>query len=639
MDYFRRTAQGRNSEVLGFKQLKADLMMRLLNLEGLSKTIWGSFEGEKKLFLERYAEGANEGFKTGHLSAEFKKLNFSPEEWKPEHTILVLLLQSFDQTRKTFMRDYDEEKNKEFWKDKAVRLFDEDHLPWASTILKKGEYPTRESELPQTTSVSLPANLWSPFPTIFGNESGSNNWVVSKNKSKSGKALFANDPHLDLKTPLFWYWINFKLPQGKVLGASLPGVPVVVSGTNGNVAWGLTNSYYNSADIMALKDLSDDDLEVIWPRVDVKLWFLKIPFFFKSFERLKSGRPILPLETELKYKLALKWSGYSLKASDFYPMFDLFKGNNVTEIHEVILNVGIPSWNFVFADKKGDIGYGLVGKTYKTTSKTAYGIPLVTLEEFHKEEFLKSNEKPSLLKPTRDYIYSANNRHFPEDAKFYGGRGYSKSFRGLRIEEMLQGPQDIEIFKAIQCDIEAIDARFFLPKLNQFLNVPEFKNWNRLAVDHSKIVPIYRRLMDLTMNEWKVNEYALYRLLDNLNEEQKKELQRFYQEAKTDIGERQWSDVLIANFPHMSKSEEFNFSPRLPGVGDKHSVNPGTSRWNEQHKVYDHYSGASMRLIIEMGEVPKIYLSLPGLNRLYDQRPDFSPWEEWRRCEYREVNF
>ena len=167
MDNFRRTAQGRNSEVLGFKQLKADLMMKLLNLEGLSKTIWESFEGEKKFFLERYAEGANEGFKTGSQSSEFKKLNFSPEEWKPEHTVLVLLLQSFDQTRKTFMRDYEEEKNKEFWKDKAEGLFDEDYLPWASTILKKGEYPARESELPKTTTVSLPVNLWSPFPTVF----------------------------------------------------------------------------------------------------------------------------------------------------------------------------------------------------------------------------------------------------------------------------------------------------------------------------------------------------------------------------------------------------------------------------------------------------------------------------------------
>lgn len=639
MDYFRRTGQGRNAEVLGFNQLKSDLMMKLLNLEGLSKKIWESFEGEKKRYLEKYAEGANEGFKLGSQSTEFKRLDFIPEEWKPEHTILVLLLQSFDQTRKTFMRDYDEEKNKEHWKEKASELFDEDHLPWENTILKKGEYQTRGDKHLQTSSFSSPLKLWAHFPTVFGLESGSNNWVVSKNKSKTGKALFANDPHLDLKTPLFWYWINFTFPEGKVIGASLPGVPVVVSGTNGKVVWGLTNSYYNSADIMAITDLSDEDREVIWPRVDIKFWFFKIPFFFKSFERLRSGQPILPLETELEYKLALRWAGHSLKPQDFYPMFDLFKSKDVSEIHDVVLSVGIPSWNFVYADRAGDIGYGLVGKIYKSTSKTDYGIPLVTLDEFEKEEFLEPSERPSLLKPARHYIYSANNRHWPADAKFYGGRGYSKSFRGLRIDEMLQSMQDIESFKSIQCDREAVDARFFIPKLQKILNLSEFSNWNRLAEDVSKILPLYRRLMDIMMKEWKVNEYALYKLLDQLPPLQVKELQNFYQQAKSDIAARTWSEVLFLNFPHMSKSEDFVFSPEISGVGDKHSVNPGTARWNEKKKMYEHYSGASMRLIIEMGEVPKIFLSLPGLNRFYDKEPSFSPWEEWRRCEYREIIF
>src|SRR5690606_20515457 len=129
-------------------------------------------------------------------------------------------------------------------------------------------------------------------------ESGSNNWVVSKHKSKTGKALFANDPHLDLKTPIFWYWVNFHTPELKVIGASVPGVPVVVSGTNGDVAWGLTNSYLNSADIFFLKDVKDSDIEEFRPTVNVKWWIFKLPFFFKSFERLKTGHRLLPLDNQ-----------------------------------------------------------------------------------------------------------------------------------------------------------------------------------------------------------------------------------------------------------------------------------------------------------------------------------------------------
>ncbi|WP_408097819.1 penicillin acylase family protein [Peredibacter sp. HCB2-198] len=638
MDYFRRVGQGRNAEVLGFSQLRSDLMMRLLNLEELATKLWNEFPPERKRLLELYAEGANAGFVEGKKAREFQDKWYEPEPWRPEHTVLILLLQSFDQTRKTFFRDYEEEKLKAKWGSKTEELFDEDHMPWESTILKEGEYLKKET--PKTTYTNHKnVKLWAEFPSVFGLESGSNNWAISKKKSKTGHAILANDPHLDLKTPMFWYWIKISTPEEKVIGASVPGVPVIVSGTNGKVAWGLTNSYLNSADVYFASDAKDSDIETFRPTVWIKVWFFKVPFMFKSFERLKTGQRILPLETDTDKKLVLRWTGFSLKPEEIFPMFDLYKVKNVPEMNDLLSQIGLPSWNYVFADTKGDIGYRLIGKTYLNREKNPYGISERTLTEIQNEEYLPVENRPQVIKPKREYVYSANNRHWPSDAAFYGGRGYSYSFRGFRIEEMLKDHEDPEAFKKIQCDRKVVDARFFLPKIQKYLQADEFKNWDMLATNDSKVLPLYRRLLDLTFEKWEVNEYALFKLLDDLTETQVLEFKSFFEEANKDVQGRPWSEVLRLNFAHMSKNESWIFSPELPGVGDNHSVDPGTSKWNPDRKVFEQYSGASMRMIIEMTETPKIQLVLPGLNRDYTERPETSPWENWRDCQYTTLAF
>lgn len=640
MDYFRRVGQGRNAEVYGVSHLKSDLMMRLLDLPAQAEKLWKNFSKDQKKWLELYSQGVNKGFETGKLSREFSEKNYLPEPWIPQHTLLVLLLQSFDQTRKTFFRDYEEERLKHKWGKSAESLFDEDNLPWENTILKDGEYAKKEVLVKTTSFKAKPAKLWAEFPTVFGLESGSNNWAVSKDKSRTGKALFANDPHLDLKTPMFWYWISLSTPQAKVIGASVPGVPVIASGTNGKVAWGLTNSYLNSADALFVQGLTSDDVESVRPWVMVKFWFFKLPFFFKSFEKLKSGHRVLPLENSSNEKMVLRWTGFRLRPEDIYPMFNLFHVQDVDDMDKLTSKIDVPSWNFVFADTKGDIGYRLVGKTYRHEEKHPLGIPTVGAEELNRENFLEAAEKPHVLRPLRGYVYSANNRHWPSDSKFYGGRGYSYSYRGFRIDELLkEKAHDVQSFQNIQCDRQVVDARFFVAKMLKYLELPEFQNWSMLATDDSKALPLFRRLMDLMKQNWEVNEYALFRLLDNLTPKQQEDLKSFHAQALEEVSGRTWGEIHRVKFSHMSKNQGWIFSPDLAGVGDTHSVDPGTSNWNPDQKIYEQFSGASMRFIVEMDKEPKIWLSLPGLNRDYQRQPSFSPWEEWKNCQYQVIKF
>ena len=642
MDFFRRVGLGRNAEVLGYTHLKSDLMMRLLNMEAKAKALWESFPEDKKITLRSYAQGVNEGFKIGKNAHEFKDRGFEPQAWLPEHSLLVLLIQSFDQTRKTFYRDYEEEKLKETWGDKAAQLFEEDDVPWLNTILKEGEYPQAQMAATHENTKKFPTSkLWANFPKPFGDESGSNNWVVSSKKSKTGNAILANDPHLDLKTPMFWYWTHLKSPEGEVIGASVPGVPVVVSGTNGKVAWGLTNAYINAADAIVIKDLKEDDLMSVRPMVWIKFGFLKVPFFFKSFEKTKSGLPILPLEVEKDLKLVLRWTGFSLTAAEVIPMFNMLRVSNVTEMNQVLTEVAVPTWNFVFADTKGDIGFRVVGKSYLNKQKSPFGMLEKTLSEISQEEYLPAIDRPHVLKPKRNYVYTANNRHWPKDAGFYGGRAYSESFRGFRIDELIQGPQDTESFKKIQCDQQAVDARFFLKKILSHIEIPELKEWNLVAEDSSKAAPIFRRLMDLMMENWRVNEYALFKLLDQMTPKLKSELEGFYQTAKKETYGRTWGEMRLVAFVHQAKNTDWVFSPEISGVGDKHSVNPGSSKWNEERGLYEQYSGASMRMIIELKPRPEIQLALPGVNRDYSEalKAGSTAWQSWKGCDYQKIEF
>lgn len=641
MDYFRRVGQGRNAEVYGFSWLKGDLVMRLLELPDLAKRLYDELPEAQKVILQNYSAGANAGFEIGKEAKEFKDLGYTPEEWKPEDSILILTLQSFDQTRKTFYRDYEEEKYKERWKEKTDDLFNEDQIPWQNTILKEGEY-TKLTEAKTSFSKTIrKPNLWANFPDVFGKESGSNNWVVSKQKSKSGFAMLANDPHLDLKTPLFWYWINLESPDTKVIGASVPGVPVVVSGTNGKVAWGLTNAYINTADAVFIKDLKDEDLISFRPTVKVKLGFLKVPFFLKSFQKTKDGARVIPLELNSDEKMVLRWTGFNLKGKDLAAMFDLVKSKNVTEMDATLKSVGLPAWNFVFADNKGDIGFRVVGELFKENEKDPYGISFETKEQFLAKELLAPDERPHVLKPKRNYIYTANNRHWPVDSKFYGGRAYNNPFRGFRIDEMLRATDkhDVESFSKIQCDRQAVDARFFTEKLLKVADIPELRGWNFDTDDSTQAPAVYRRVIDLILEDWQVNEFALYKLLDQLTEKQKSEIMSFYKIAKDQINGRKWSEMHRLTFAHLSKNDNWKFSPEIPGFGDLHSVDPGTAMWDPDKKYYEQYSGASMRMIVVMKEVPEIHLALPGYNRNYTENQEKVPaWNEYRACLYNKIS-
>lgn len=709
MDFFRSVVQGKKSELVGFSGLKSDFLFRLLGLTNKAEKIWQTMPPEGRTFLESYALGVNQGAKEALRKGvyEYQTLGGKPELWRPQDTLSLMLLQSFDQTKQSFQVQLDQVQAKvsvgrwgEAWKKKVTSLFQELDLPWGTPILKVGEYPgpassptllpeknaltAQEAAPPQHAGVAT-ADVLEPgdpfFHGLFGDVlgsvgMGSNNWVIAPSRSHSGHAWLANDPHLRLGYPPFWYWSHVTGGKWDTMGASFPGVPFIISGANQKVSWGLTNSFLP---VSRLGYVSEDELtEAVTERPVI--WFrfgpLKLPFFFKTLRRTaKSSLPILPLDAPKGKAAVLRWSGYDLTAQEMMNVFKVMGARSAADADQLFSQVKVPSWNFVFADDHGSIGYRAIGRvprfipsSRKKTSKTHlgydFGIASHTLAEMEEAEAFQQiwtkEEMPHLLNPKRGYVVTANNRQWARHASLVAGNAHLESFRAFRIEELIkQTPRhDLHSLQQIQCDTQEVDARFYLPPLIRILRnghltstelawVDALAVWDWEADLNCHSCGLFRLFMLELVNRLGLDMAGLYRLIvQEKNPEFRAEIVKIFrlslgQLPPLDQVERlRWGAVHLESFAHWSGLAFPGLDPSpgvsIPVPGDDQTVNYSYSTWDGQHFVAT--DGPSHRLIVEMAQPPRIYAVLSGENK--DQLPrqlrdPDSEWSRWSQCKLR----
>lgn len=691
MDFLRRTFQGQAAELVGFQAVRTDFFMRVLNLTRRAEIIWETLPPEFKAKWEAYADGVNLGFKAMKLSKssyEHEKLGGTIEPWLPTHSVGMLLLQAFDQTRRGFEIEVEESRRLKNHPTFAMLSLDDSMVPWATTILKDGEYKkaTKVARVPpdeRRASILAEASQWIGQSENLG---GSNNWVVAGSRTKNGKPLLANDPHLSLKHPPFWHWVHPEFKPGpaakegtvgwEAIGASLPGVPLVVSGANATLAWGLTNSYLDAGELGSVADseLSPDRLVKIRPVVWFRYGFLKIPIFWKTFHRIKMDEkgtelPVLPIDEEAGRKLVLRWTGLELQGSDIQSFSSVMSSKTVQDVGLAFRQVGMPSFNFVFADSQGGIGYQLVGRVFGKQEAPAPGIAQRTLKQLMDIPVLSPEDRPAVMNPKRGFIATANNRHWPKDAFFHGGRGYSRPFRAHRIEELLMATpkHDVESFRKIQCDYQAQDARYLVSFIEKSLSKPgvmaQIKDQDRLkkfvsllgewkktgySTDPAcRVCAWYRRLADRVGTKAGVTEAAVYQLYTSkteMLEPFEKVLAEAFSEVASDFDQDQkklgreefplWSVYHQASFEHMAGRQWFP-SGSIATPGDAQTVSPGSSVFWESDRRYEHVWGASHRLVVELTQPVTVRVQVAGPNvdlptKALDTQG--SAWQKWNAC-------
>jgi penicillin amidase len=319
---------------------------------------------------------------------------------------------------------------------------------------------------------------------------GSNNVVVAPERSLSGGALLANDPHLGISMPSIWFinglhctTVSDACPYD-VAGVSFPGVPGVVLGHNARIAWGATNADPDVQDLVVETPDPADPARYIGPDGS------SLPYTVRT-ERIlvKGGEPVDlvvretihgPILNDVDERLAgaplmaLRWSG-THPASGPDRTYEAILGLNTAasfdEFRAALSLYGAPSQNFVYADVDGHIGYQLPGFVPIRADPNDRGLRPVRGDDGTGEWVgrIAYEDMPTQLDPLVGWIVSANNELVDASYGEFLAAEADPGYRAERIIELIDGySQDgltVDELSIIQNDTAPLRGRDIVPLL------------------------------------------------------------------------------------------------------------------------------------------------------------------------------
>jgi penicillin G amidase len=254
MMLLRRTAQGRLSEVFGPRTLRTDELMRRLDLHGLAARSLAAQDAPTQAALRAYARGVNQWVQVvnaearGRGAPEFFLFPGEIAFWQPSDSIALVKLQGVQMASHL---------QREVLRARLSLVLEDDRLrdimpdaPGAGVAA----LPDFAQLFPDVSPSTLPlqhagGDMLMPFAQPAALAGASNAWAAAPARSASGGTLLANDPHLGFSAPTIWYLARLELASGGVIGATVPGIPAVLSGRSDSLGWGLTSSYMDDQDL------------------------------------------------------------------------------------------------------------------------------------------------------------------------------------------------------------------------------------------------------------------------------------------------------------------------------------------------------------------------------------------------------
>ncbi|HTR82544.1 MAG TPA: penicillin acylase family protein [Bacteroidota bacterium] len=472
MDVSRRAGEGRLSEVFGSSTLKFDRLFRTVGMEHIADSLERNLHPESRRILQAYSDGVNAFILShkGKYPIEFDMLNYEPELWKPIHSLLVARLMAWELNISWYVDLVLGDLYKKLGEDKAKEIFPTypDNAP---VIVPKELKPNLLSD--DLSSMIDVDREFRKFYGTTGTHIGSNAWVVGPQKSTSGKAMLANDPHLGFSAPSKWYEIHLDGGDYNVAGVSIPGTPLVVIGHNRRVAWGLTSTMADDADFyLEMTNSSGEYLyKDVWHPMNVEqdTIFVKdsaaVVLTIKSTPHGPIINDVNPVGSITKDVLvALRWTGQDV-SDEIYSLALIDKAQNWSEFKKGVKEFTVPGQNFVYADADGNIGY-LAGVRLPIRSAQNPTLPMPGWTgEYDWKGFVPSERLPSLYNPPSHFIATANNKMTNAPFPYHISNLWEPPSRIERLDELLQKSEKLspDDFKQIQNDYYSYFAKEVTP--------------------------------------------------------------------------------------------------------------------------------------------------------------------------------
>ncbi len=482
MVMLRRTVQGRLSEVFGARALKTDELMRRFDLYTLATASVAAQDAPTRAALEAYARGVNQWITQvnagalGRGAPEFFLFKSEIAYWQPADSIALLKLMAVQ-----LSSQIDEEVLRA-----RVSMLGQDWLrdimpdtPGAG-VAALPEYAALFPTAPQAVKTAgLSRDDFSPFAPR-GMTGASNAWAAAPERSAAGGSLLANDPHLGLSAPSIWYLARLELASGGVIGATIPGIPVVLTGRNARLGWGITAAYADDQDIL-MEELNPADPERYrtpegWSRFETRRAIITV----KDAEpvtitlRWSVNGPILPgghfnlaTVTPPGHVAAISWTALSAADTSMSAAVALMQAGSLAEADRVSAQFVAPALNLTLADTSG-VGMVTIGALPKRDPAHQ------SLGRMPSPGWILANrwqgtlpyaDNPRFLNPKGGIVGNTNNKTVDRPFPYHVSYDWGDSQRVQRWQRLM-GEREVhsrESFIAAQLDAVSPAARGLLP--------------------------------------------------------------------------------------------------------------------------------------------------------------------------------
>jgi penicillin G amidase len=244
MDLMRRAASGRLSEIAGPATLHIDRMMRTLGLRQCAVADLAALPDDTRAMLEAYARGVNAWIELkGRFAAPEFLLLGVPEEWQPADSLLWAKTMGL-----WLSMNWRQELSRQALSGKLPAASIDQLWPRQTGALRPDAMVRPMAKYAEAASRLL--TVLPRFPGLYtAPPTASNEWAVDGRHTASGAPLLAGDPHLAFGFPGVWYLARIDVGGRVLAGATAPGVPFLVLGHNGKIAWTFTTTGADVQDV------------------------------------------------------------------------------------------------------------------------------------------------------------------------------------------------------------------------------------------------------------------------------------------------------------------------------------------------------------------------------------------------------
>ncbi|MGC3935227.1 penicillin acylase family protein [Pseudomonas atacamensis] len=504
----RLLAQGRLAEMSGASMLNADRYMRAVNLKKSAGELYKASSPRLKRFFEVYARGVNAYLfrYADKLPGDLAASGYKPEYWKPEDSALIFALLNFSQSANL---------PEEIQSLVLAQTVTTDKLAWLSPSAPDENLPVAEADKLQ----GLKLNGQIPGLTELSNASQqlsalnllatptANNWAIAPQRSRSGKSLLASDAHGPLAAPSLWSFVQIRAPKYQAAGVTVAGLPMVLGGFNGKVAWSMTSVLGDNQDLFLEKIRRQGssltyEVNGKWQPLGVR----NETYF------VKGQRPIREAVYETRHgallnsaQAAAQGSGFGLalqtpsftddKTLDAF--FDLTRAQNVERASDASREIRAITLNLVFADAS-NIGWQVTGR-FPNRREGEGLLPSPGWDgRYDWDGYADPMLHPYDQDPAQGWLGTANQRVIPDGYGMQLSKSWAAPERGERLAEMAgSGKHDSRSVIAMQYD----QTTTFAAKLKTVFEAPGMKQPLKQAIDalpdaeRSKAREAFTRLM------------------------------------------------------------------------------------------------------------------------------------------------